>query len=76
MGYESDTLRVQHALVLFTDPKAPGCLTTALTTIINSVIHHPAKPSDTLPSGVTLGTATVAPMSFPVYGDKELAYIG
>jgi hypothetical protein len=74
VGYQPEASRVQRALALFSDPKAPACLTTAVASIIDYSIHHPAKPSDTLPSGVTVGSATVAQMSFPAYGDKDAAY--
>ncbi len=55
-------------------PQTPACLTSAFKALIDYAIHHPSKPSDKVPAGVTYGASSVGEMSFPLYGDQSVAY--
>jgi hypothetical protein len=72
-GYRATDADQIKSYAIFSSPKAPDCLSKAFTTIINEEINHPSNPADTLPQGVTLGAATVSPMSFPTFGDRSIA---
>lgn len=74
ISYAATLEKIHHQYSLFAGPNVPGCLTTALKSYLDYVIKHPQSPSDSLPSGVTLGQATVARMSFPNYGDATTGY--
>jgi hypothetical protein len=74
LGYTPSAAAAKGDLATFGDPRVPGCLTTALGIYLKNQAAHPAKSSDTLPPGVTFGTAAVAPMSFPTIGDGSVAY--
>jgi hypothetical protein len=74
VDYRATAAEQRTAFALFSSPKTPGCLTTAVQAVINDAIKHPTNPSDTLPSDAKLGAATVSPMSFPQFGDSSVAY--
>jgi hypothetical protein len=73
VGYQATSAEQTAAFNLLAGPKTPGCLSTAVSTILEDAIKHPPTGS-TLPAGVTFGQSTVEQMSFPTYGDKTIAY--
>jgi hypothetical protein len=74
VGYRATPADQDAPFAVVSSDKVPACLGTAFTKVINDAIKHPTNPSDTLPEGVTVGTPTVSPMSFPQFGDKSTAY--
>jgi hypothetical protein len=74
VGYRATAADEQSAFAIVSGPKVPGCMTTAVGAVINQAIAHPTNPSNTLPAGAAVGTATVSQMSFPQFGDKSVAY--
>ena len=74
VSYRATAADNQSSFAVVSSPKVPGCLTTAVGAVIDQAIAHPTNPSDTLPAGASIGTATVSQMSFPQFGDKSVAY--
>jgi hypothetical protein len=69
------TAKAQNAeFDLWSNPKTPECLAKSITTLIKDEIQHPTDSASTLPPGLTLGQATVQPMSFPTFGGKTVPY--
>jgi hypothetical protein len=71
-GASASTVHSQFA-VLTSTAFAP-CVQQAVKTEIAYALQHPSNPSDTVPSGLTFGSPTVAQMSFPTLGDQTVAY--
>jgi hypothetical protein len=74
IGYRATAAEQDSSFALFSSSKLPGCLATALNTVIDNEIKHPSNPSDALPAGATIGKATVSRLSFPQIGDRSTAY--
>jgi hypothetical protein len=69
------TAKVQNAQFdIWSSSKTPDCLAKGVTTLFNDEIQHPTDSGSTLPPGVTIGQATVQPMSFSTFGDKTVPY--
>jgi hypothetical protein len=74
VGYAPSVPQAQHEFAIISSPKVPACLGPAVEKLVTYAANHPSNASDTLPAGTTFGTPTVAPMSFPTFGDESVAY--
>ncbi len=72
--YSASASIAEPGLALLQSPRMPSCLQTAVSTLISYALAHPSNPSDSVPSGVSVGQTTVDQMSFPTLGDQTIAY--
>ncbi len=72
--YNSSDSQVSAAFSLLKSSRLPSCISHVVNEVVSYEVDHPSNPSDTLPSGATVGNATFSQMSFPSYGDESLAF--
>jgi hypothetical protein len=73
VGYRATSAAQTAAFDILASPRAPDCMTKAVTKIINDAISNPSSGS-TLPAGAKIEPVTVQQMSFPTFGDRTVAY--
>lgn len=71
VAVEPSIVAAQKRLARFQLPQAPSCLQSAISAAVEYRLHHAREK---LPSGVSIGSPTVAQMSFPRIGDQGVAY--
>jgi hypothetical protein len=74
VAYHADPATADKEFAVFQQSNFPSCAEAAMKAAIADAILHPKNPSDTLPSGATIGDPTVKQLSFPTVGDKTVAY--
>jgi hypothetical protein len=74
VGYTADAASAAKEFAIVAGPKMRICLTPALSAVVKFAATHPASPSETLPSGVTVGLPEVVQLPFPMFGDETVAY--
>lgn len=72
--YVVDAARNDHTFGIFSDARMPKCLSDAMGAYLQYSFAHPSSPADSIPTGMQLGTVQVSSESFPVIGDKTVAY--
>jgi hypothetical protein len=60
---------IEKYMAVFESPRTPTCLTTVIGKYMRQAVERSAAGKK-----LTLGTTTVAPMSFPKLGDQSIAY--
>jgi hypothetical protein len=74
VGYTADAASAAKEFAIVDGLKMRVCLTPALSAVVKFAATHPASPSETLPSGVTVGLPVVVQLPFPTFGDESVAY--
>jgi len=74
VGYTADAASAAKEFAIVSGLKMSVCLTPALSAVVKFAATHPATPSETLPSGVTVGLPAVVQLPFPKFGDESVAY--
>lgn len=74
VAFAGTTAAAHRIEAVWSSPKIPGCLTTALRTAISYELAHPTGSADSTPKGMTIGAATVSQLSFAHFGDRSIAY--
>lgn len=74
ISYRPTAGEISKSFQLVSDPRVPGCLTTAVKTVIEYTLDHPKSSDDTLPKGTSIGTPKIGQMSFKRFGDQSVAY--
>jgi hypothetical protein len=74
VGYTADAASAAKEFAIVAGPKMLVCLTPALSVVVKFAATHPASPTETLPSGVTVGLPAVVELPFPKFGDESIAY--
>lgn len=72
--YRTSTAEASAEFAVLESQNLPSCLATTVTKVVQYNLEHPSSPNSTVPSGLTVGDAKVAQMSFPPYGDQSIAY--
>jgi hypothetical protein len=74
VGYTADAASAAKEFAIVAGPKMRVCLSPVLTAVVKFAATHPASPSETLPSGVTVSLPVVVQLPFPTFGDESVAY--
>lgn len=65
--------KAQELFGIIERPETPGCLTKALGEVAQQALKRP-KPGEELPQGVTVGQVSINRASFPMIGERTVAF--